>query len=518
MTVAQQNEQDIRVRILNSFMSCPHRDTDQIKEVHQQIQAQDPLFYAKLAAWYRAGGGDIRDHNEVFTALLLLDEYAPNREVGLALFRRLPLFMKNKVLGFVRGKNVKLRQKTGKKIRRGKKVVDEVTTVEKTVGLKRSPPTSFRTEIRNYIRWLESDNDRFDLAALRGYKDLKNLYASGCLRIKPSARAQKILFDKEYPKDSKLSVYREISEAAAPKAAKLIVEHKIPYPIAVGLVKKITPSILAALINNMSPQQIINNMASLESRGAMKNAKTKELIQEKLAKAKKSKSVSTLKSKTAKKTGRIKDEEITKQLDEVADAQVKRKGQITLPTAIFVDRSGSMTQAIEIGKAAAALVSGAMKAEFYVVAFDNVPTEIKASGTSYTDWENAFAPIRPGGSTSIGCALEYLRQNKLYVEQIVVITDEGENSHPFFHNVYRDYSAEMKTTPSVVIIRAGGMSSAFSRFLDQNQIPYDRYTPPGNDYYALPGLLSLLSRKSKLDLVMEIMKTPLPKRNGFFAV
>ena len=42
-------EDDVRVRILNSFLSCPHRDTEKLKEIHDEIRKQDPLFYAHLA-------------------------------------------------------------------------------------------------------------------------------------------------------------------------------------------------------------------------------------------------------------------------------------------------------------------------------------------------------------------------------------------------------------------------------------------------------------------------------------
>jgi uncharacterized protein YjaG (DUF416 family) len=42
-------EGDIRVRVLNSFMTCPHRDTDVLKKIHEDIRDNDPLFYAHLA-------------------------------------------------------------------------------------------------------------------------------------------------------------------------------------------------------------------------------------------------------------------------------------------------------------------------------------------------------------------------------------------------------------------------------------------------------------------------------------
>lgn len=505
-------EGDIRVRVLNSFMTCPHRDTDVLKKIHEDIRDNDPLFYAHLACWYLAKG-EIRDHNEIFAAMLITDPFIDNREVGLALFRRHAVFMKNKILGFIRGKKVKIRIKTGKKIKIDKKSIDEVRIEEKTVGMKRNTTSSFETEIKNYLRWLEADKDRFDTVALKNRADLKSLYKK--IKVKPSAQAQAILFDGKIPEDSKLTILKKISEAEPADAAKMIVENKIPYTIAVGLIDKITPTILVALINSMSSMEVINNMASLEEKGAMANEATKALIQEKLKKAEKSKNVSTLKSKTAAKTGRILDVDVLAQLDKVADAQVKKSGQISVSTAVFVDRSGSMDKAIEVGKNTAALISGATIAELTVVAFDTTPAVIEAKGTSLTDWENAFRPIRAGGSTSMGCALNYLLLKKKSVETIVVITDEGENASPMFTTVYEQYAKTFNVRPNVVIIHIGPADNTFSSNLKRAGIEYDIYTPEGNDYYALPGLIPLLSRKSKLDLVFEIMETPLISRGSF---
>lgn len=511
----QNAEQDIRLKMLNSFLSCPHRDTDKLKATHLEVQQADPVFYAHLAAWYFKHG-EIRDHKEVFIGTLSCDPYTDNREVGLALLRRVPVYLKRRIVGFIKGKKIKLREKTGKKIVRNKKQVDEVKITEKSVGLYKNVPTAFKTDIKAYLRWLEEDNDRFDSVAMKNHNDLKGLYAT--FKISLPDRARDILFKKKYPENSKLTVFEQITKAETPEAAaKLIVKNKIPYTIAVGLVDNITPSILVALINAMTPQEVINNIASLEEKGAMDNPDTKKLVDTKLEQAKKSKSVSALKSKTAQKTGRIKDEETQKKLDEVADIQIKKSGAIEVPTAIFIDKSGSMSRCIEIGKNVSALVSGATEADLHVIAFDTMAREVKARGKTLTDWEKAFNPIRAHGGTSIGIALDYLLRNGRYVEQIVIITDEDENTNPMFASVYSKYAEKFKVVPHVVIIHIEDYYSNknLSNSLKRAQISFDTYSPTGGDYYGLPGLITLLSRKTNLDLLYEIMDTPLPVRKPF---
>jgi hypothetical protein len=214
-------------------------------------------------------------------------------------------------------------------------------------------------------------------------------------------------------------------------------------------------------------------------------------------------------------TGRVKDEGIEKQLNAIADVQIKRSGTIKVSTAVLVDRSGSMHEAIEIGKRVSAMISGVTESDLHVVVFDDAPMGIKSEGKTLTDWEKAFKPVRPGGQTSIGCALQFLLTKKQAVEQIVVVTDEGENAHPMFTDVYAQYVKAMSVTPHVVIIHVGSMGTTFRDNLKRAGIAFDLYTPAGDDYYGLPGLVTLLSRKSKLDLIMEIMDYPLAKRRPF---
>lgn len=513
----EEAQTDNRLALLNAFMSCPHRDTDRIKEIHSNVREQDPLFYAHLACWYDRAGSGIRDHKEVFTAMLLTDPYVENREVGLALFRDMPLFMKRKVVGFIKGKKVKIRTKTGEKMVRRGKSIDKVSVTEVDAGLHTNVPGSLKSEVTRYLRWLEGRPKDFDAMAVRSFYDLKFLYKAGGLQVKPSERAQQILFDGARPADSALEVTKQIQEAKTPEeAARLIVEHKIPYMVAVGLVEKVTPSILAALVNNMSPQEVINNIASLEERGAMDVPEISAIVDRKLKRAQTAKGVSALKSKTAVATGRVRNAETAKKLDKVADKQIKRQGSITLPTAIFVDRSGSMDEAIEVGKRLAAVVSGATVADMMVVAFNNQPLEVVSQGREMSDWERAFQPVRPHNQTSMGCALRYLMHKKFVAEQIIVVTDEGENCTPSFAQVYRNYERDMGIAPHVVIIRVGRRQyREFSDNLTRADIDYDRYEPEGGDYYGLPGIVQLLARKSRLDLVFEIMDEPLRKRRAF---
>src|SRR6476620_1429081 len=59
-------ERDLRLEILNSLLTTPHRKLEEVAAVHAEMAQRDPLFYGHLAVWYQRNG-DVRDHHEVFT-------------------------------------------------------------------------------------------------------------------------------------------------------------------------------------------------------------------------------------------------------------------------------------------------------------------------------------------------------------------------------------------------------------------------------------------------------------------
>lgn len=480
--MTQTDERDIRVQILNSFLTTPHRKLAELAPLHTSALERDPLFYGHLAPWYFEKG-EVRDHKTLFVAHLATSEYAEFREVAWVLLQKLAPYEVARVLDHA------------------KRVVGKA-------------PRSLKSAIAHYLKTRENNVRQFDGAALRARDDLKHLYAS--LRLKPGLRAQAVLFDEQPPDDSPLSALKRLAKAeSADEQARIILDNKIPYTTAVGAIRHLTPALLVALINAMSPQEVINNMASLKRRGAMENAEVKALIDAKLAQATTDKRVSTMKAKKAAQVAQL-DVETERKLTEITDTRVADKVEIKRPTALFVDKSSSMTQAIEIAKQLAALVSAVISADFYVYAFDTAAFSIKADVAAgkrpaLSDWEKAFRFIKADGSTSIGCAMAKMTKDRVYVEQVVIITDEGENTAPYFRAAWSEYEKEMQVAPSVLIVKAGGSHAPFERGLQEQGIEMTAYQFQG-DAYSLPNLLPLLAMPSKAELVELIMQYTLPRR------
>ena len=68
-----------------------------------------------------------------------------------------------------------------------------------------------KTEITRYLREREADPEWFDGSVLVARKAMKRLYA--LLHIRPGERAQKILFEKDPPRDSRLYALRQLAAA-----------------------------------------------------------------------------------------------------------------------------------------------------------------------------------------------------------------------------------------------------------------------------------------------------------------
>jgi hypothetical protein len=482
MTQHASTETDVRIQILNSFLTTPHRKLEELAPLHTSALEHDPLFYGHLAPWYFEKG-EVRDHKLLFVAHLATSDYSEFREAAWVLLQQLAPY----------------------------EVARALDHTKKVIG---KTPRSFKSAIAHYLQTRENNIRQFDGAALRARNDLKHLYAS--LRIKPGPRAQAILFAEQPPEDSPLFALKHLAKTeTAEEQARVILENKIPYTTAVGAIKHLTPTVLVALINAMSPQEVINNMASLKKRGALDEPEVKALIDQKLAKATTDKRVSTMKTKKAIQAAQL-DAETERTLTEITDQRVAAKVEIKRPTALFVDKSGSMSQAIEIAKQLAGLISAVTTADFYVYAFDTAAFEIKVKvpegkRPALSDWEKVFQFIKADGGTSIGVALAKMTREKVYVEQLLIVTDEGENTAPYLADAWAEYSEKMHVAPSVIVVQVGSSYDRFAQGLQARGVELTRYHFVG-DVYSLPNVLPLLAMPSKAELIDLIMGYELPRR------
>ena len=241
---------------------------------------------------------------------------------------------------------------------------------------------------------------------------------------------------------------------------------------------------------------------------------SRALIERKLDEAKSAPRVSAFKAgKAFEAAGAAVSAAMKEKLEAVTDAQIKAKGRIKRSTALLIDKSGSMSLAIELGKRIGAMISAVCERELFVYAFDSMAFPIERAGNDLASWEKALNGVNAGGNTSCGVALEAMRLKGQYVEQIILVTDEGENTPPLFANALARYRETVKADPGICVVRVPNSSTGIETQCRAAGIPLDVFQFAG-DYYALPNLIPLLSKPSKLELLLEILDYPLPKRKS----
>src|SRR5438874_5988382 len=105
-------EQDLRLDLLNTLLTTPHRQLDALQPLHAEMVRKDPLFYVRLAAWY-GDHGEVRDHKEMFIITLVLSDFPGHRDAGLAMLRALPPYQVVRVVDFVNGRKAAVKVRVG---------------------------------------------------------------------------------------------------------------------------------------------------------------------------------------------------------------------------------------------------------------------------------------------------------------------------------------------------------------------------------------------------------------------
>lgn len=180
----------------------------------------------------------------------------------------------------------------------------------------------------------------------------------------------------------------------------------------------------------------------------------------------------------------------------MSQADARAGGAKVRPTALLIDKSGSMHEAIEVGLRLGPLIARASPAGLYAYAFDVIPYPIEGVNGNPATWEKALAGMTPGGSTSCGVAIEMMRRRRQRVEQLVMVTDEDENTEPFFLEALRGYAREMELLPRVLFVKTRGAGTRLEAQCLRSKIAVQTYQFTGS-FHDLPELLPMLVRPGR---------------------
>ena len=499
-----------RTLLWRQIFRCPHRKLQEAKPTFEEVLERDPLFAGRafhalaistadakldslLPPYREALDGKypsrerfnaIRDLGELGCAHLLTSPHKEHREAGRCDFQLLEPYRAGRVAFYIRQHLKVNRQVKG--------------------------------AVRDYLRALEANEGRFDRTVLRARKTLHHLYEF--FHVKPSARAQAILFDDDPPRDSLPYWVKVLAKLIDPmEQAKLIARYKIPYPVATAAIKHMTPAIVVALIEAMSPVEAVNARGWLERNGWLRDERIKTLYLEKLGKMTRDKRASVV---AMKERGSAKghDEAIEAVIQKARAAKFREGERIGRDTLLAVDISGSMEAAIEVAKRLGALIAPLCESELRVICFREYAIPLEVKGHTLQAWEEAFRLVRADGQTSLGCALEKALKEGFYPEQVIYITDQGENTPPLLARVYQELLVRGHD-PVFVFINVQSPREHVSQQLEEAgarvavfhlDVELDR---PGW-YIPLEQLIPVLTGEGPIHLVDRILALELPARPG----
>jgi hypothetical protein len=471
--------------IFSSLAKSPHGELMEYVEVGQAAARREPEFFAHLISW-NAIKGAIRDAKVALPMIALTQpsyvKESEFKENALAHFVKLGPRELEKALRFAFALKVPGRGRT-------------------LINL-----------VRRYLQARERNWGTWERTAIQHRTTLANLYALS--HLKPKApRMGKILFEGEAPAGTLFEAVRELKNMSPLEAAGTIAEKRIPFLIASGALgaKMKDTDLLLALINRMTPVELVTNATMLERFGVKTNPALRAAWEEKLEKASKSKR-SVL--KTGHQAAKVKDEGMKAQLNALQEKQLSTLG-VKGNWLIACDKSGSMSEAIEVGRFVAATLAKMAEGKVHIVFFDTVPNRVfDVTGLTLERIQSDTRHVSADGGTSIGCSLQYALDRGFEADGIAVVSDAHENTPPFFAERYRAYATKQGKDVPVYLYRvAGSMGYTDTDLADsmkRNGIDLQEFDLRGQriDYYSILNLVQTM-RTNRYSLSEEVLQVPL---------
>ena len=374
-----------------------------------------------------------------------------------------------------------------------------------------------------YLRTLEANHVKWQRVALQHMDSLREMYS--LFHVKPGSDLIAVILYGEgldgkkadLPVGTPFWALANLRKMAPLDAAGAIASWKFPY-MAVnkafgGL--PTDPDVLVATIARMTPTELTTNSKALIKRGLKTDARLRAAYEEALSKKDKGRGPqNVLKAQTA--------------IEAIDDEAIKAKLQVQMERRldemsvegdwlVLADKSGSMTQAIEISRQIAGTLARMGKGRVSLVFFDVAPYYLDVTGKTLDAITDLTKRVVAGGGTSIGCGLLCAIEKGVPVDGIVVVSDGAENCAPMFADQYAALAAVLGKQPPVYFFQVGGTEGAYreqafensmaARSLDVQKFDLRGQTP---DRYSIPNFCATL-KTQRYGLLEQIMDTPLLK-------
>lgn len=489
-----------RAEVIATLTKSPHGDLKAYLPVGLAAGAQQSDFFAHLVAWNQRKG-QIRDAKVALPMIALATTKDPElQDNALAHLALLGPREFAKSMSFAR------------------------TEVPAGSAPGRVPRRVVRRLVERYLREREADKFLWTRTAVQHRQTLKGLYAS--YHIRPNTEDRNIIlygrtFDKiKAPMPAGVFAFiASMKSIPATVVLSGIQQFKIPFLVTkavLGPRAKTEQDIALAIINSMTPNELLGNTKTLETWGIKTVPALRAAYEDGLKRTAQARTVHTLKAtKAAEVLSEAGEEDLAIKLEAVAEKQIAKQLTVDGNWLVLADKSGSMSECINVAQQVAGILAKAVTGKVQLVFFDISPRVFDVTGKSYDDIKALTKRVTAEGGTSIGCGLYWARTAKFEVDGIAIISDAQENTTPYFYQEYTRYSAEFGgKQPTVYLYRVGASMSSFrdndlAESCKRGNVHLDEFQL-GNtvDYYSLPNLVQTM-RTNRYSLYDEIMETPL---------
>lgn len=439
--IGRDDTRSMRRAMLNAFYNNFLHNPEVLEHLHYKMAVIDPEFYSRLAIFF-------------ITHSLKLQDFIENNFLASLFVNKPKVYLHRKIfLSYLLTSESPELRKAGAELI----AISYPSEISKAMDLCRQVsgklPRTAKTAIRNYLRNLERDHLRFDKQLLDSKKHLKHLYAS--LRIKPSPRAQKILFENDPPRDSLAYGLKQLRTEYDGEALMAIVEkYKIPYLIAIQTIRYFSLDLAIRFVEKMTYHEILDTYHIFQKKGVLRNEELQTVIAAKAERSCEEKIHHFLPQERQLCNPQFE----PGLLDETAKRLREQMVTIRKPTAVFADISGSMAFYGNITKSLTYLLYRIGETEhFFLYLYSDSAFKVENEEALQN------ASFRGKGSSSPGCALRRLMEDHISVEQIILITDGNENALPLFAESYAEYTRKMHTRPYIILIKLGNFIPRLER-------------------------------------------------------
>jgi hypothetical protein len=369
--------------------------------------------------------------------------------------------------------------------------------------------------VERYIRVRESKVGRFERAVLTHRASMKSLCALSHLKL--TKYADDMLFKgKRYP-GSSLEAVANLKNMSGLDAAGAIMQHRLPFLTVVSALgnRANDTDFVLALINSMSPAELVTNTKMLEKLGVKTVPALRSAYEAGLQKVAAQKTVSL---KVTRAAEAMTDSGLKDKLVAAQEKQIAGSKGIEGNWLVLADKSGSMQAAIEAAVFIAAGLAKMVKGEVRLVFFDSTPRAVDVTGKTYDEIKEMTKHVTAVGNTSIGCGVQHALDCGWDVSGIAVVTDGGENAHPMFAPAYRSLCKALgRDVPVYLYLLKGQSFDVLSTNCNRDGIALQTYDLRGGvDFYSLPNLVQTM-RASRYSLIDDIMGVPLRTLDEVFS-